>query len=438
MTNKHVMWLLASAIAGGLLVTGGLLSLTVNSDAHALGSASLSCVRSDQCEAVPPQGIFAEPQNTLSNLMYLFAGLCVLVRAFRPGFSVARVPALMVAVSFCFLALMSGYYHATLNDIARAGTLPQCLSDDPRWPQKLDIVGVYLALTSIVLYGLDRLLRKRIELRPFNVAAIGIAIVVAVLCWIVPSRGADPNSHPALTGISIWLVCGLWGAMIAAFAVWPPQSWVVWLAWCAMLLVNALFSGLMRVKFGFDSDLVFPVLVGMLLSVTALNLLLPDAGNGNHYSAGELLLVLSAFTIGIVMRVLDGAPHKDGVITEHPLCSPHAVLQAHAMWHVMSGLALLLTYELIERATVSQPGTALLPEQGSLMTWLGQPGDVLGRSPGALFFNIGFSIVTFFFGLVMLVNFGAHSVSVLVPLGTAVYFWVATYAMAPPAAGSRR
>jgi len=438
MTNKQAMWVIAASVAGGLLAVGAVMSFTVHTDANALGGASLACVRSDQCEAIPERGLLAEPQNTLSNLMYLFAGLCVIVRAFRAGFSAHRLPALVVGVSFCFLAAMSGYYHATLNDISAAGTLPRCDSDDFRWPQKLDIVGVYLSLFAIVLYGLDRVLRKRIELSPFNVAAIGIAIVVAVLCWIIPARGTGPETHPALTGISIWLLCGLFGALLAAFVVWPPPSWALWLTWCGMLLLFGIFSGLMRIEFGFDSDLVFPVLVGMLLSVTALSVLLSDASLGRRWSLGELLLLLSAFTVGIVMRVLDGAPHKGMEITTHPLCSPHAVLQAHATWHVMSGLALLLTYELIERATSPQPGTALLPEQGSLMTWLARPGDVLGHTAGALFFNLGFSVVTLFFALVMLLNFGAQTVSVLVLLAAAVYFWVGTYALAAPAADSRR
>ena len=306
MTNRQLTWLLVPSIVGGLMGLMALLYLSIDSDANALRGASMECVHSDQCEGVQTDKIFAEPQNTLSNLAYLFAGLCIFIRALRPGFNERRVPAVMVGASFCFLAAMSAYYHATLNDIGAAGVFPQCISTGTKTPQVLDIVGVYLSLLSMICFGLDRLLRKRIAISPFNVLFILGAVVVALAAWLLPASGVSAENHPVMTGVSIWAMCAVWGVVAGLLIALGATPVVVWIAWGGMVLVNAVFSLLMRTTFRFDSELVFPVLVGILLAVTALNLFLPDGDRRPRFALGDILLMLSAFAVGIACRVLDG------------------------------------------------------------------------------------------------------------------------------------
>lgn len=429
MTNKQLTWVLAAAIGGGLLVLMTVLELGVKSTANSTANISLECIgRSDQCEAIADTRPMAEPQNTISNLAYLVAGIAIFVRSLRAGFDRRRVPALSVGLCFCFLAVCSAYYHATLNDIPAAGRLPACNPERTSLPQYLDVVGVYLALLAIVCYGLDRLMTKRLEAGPLSALTILFSVVVGLVAWIGPGAIGEMKLW-LQTGFAIWVLCGIWAAAIGTMDYFRPTAWIVWVFWGVVLVVNTVFSAKMKGGFGFDSDLVFPVLVGLLLAIAAMNIILPDRPGGLAWRASltELLLTLAVFTIGIMVRVLDG--------TGHPLCSAGSVLQAHAVWHVMSALALLLTFDLIEKSSGVSPsngspedrGPALLPASGTVATWLTRRGDVLGRRLPALLFNIGGSLVALGFALVMLLNFGGATVSALVPLLTAVWLWAVTY-----------
>jgi hypothetical protein len=435
LTNKQLSWVLAGAISGGLLLLLLVLQGALTTEHNSLAKASAQCVsRGDQCERIAQTSLIAEPENTLSNLAYLVAGLAIGVRALRAGFDRRRVPVLAVGLAFCFLALCSGYYHATLNDIAGAGTVPLCNPHATKLPQYLDIVGVYLALLSLIGYGLDRLLRKRLNWGPYSVLTVLVGLVLALLAWIVPAAGANADTSPIMTGVTIWLVCGVWAVLAGLMIRFEPDAWVVWAVAGLMLVVNVAVSAAMRVWWGFDSDLVFPVLVGLLVGVTVLNLILPSTPSSTPWrlSVAEVGLALAAFTVAIVLRVSDGgSADSHGVFQAKPLCSPEGWLQAHALWHVFSGLALLLTFDLIEKSSVSNiaedSGPALLPSPGSVATWLARPGDVLGRRWVALMFNVGLSLVSLVFGVVGLMHLGPMALAALVPLIVTIYVWIVTY-----------
>jgi hypothetical protein len=78
-----------------------------------------------------------EPQNTISNLAYVYAGLVILFAARKP---VAR----NLALAAIFLGVGSGMYHASLL---------------PEW-RMIDILGVYAVLYFLVLMGVTGNLRR--------------------------------------------------------------------------------------------------------------------------------------------------------------------------------------------------------------------------------------------------------------------------------------
>jgi len=443
-TNKNLAWIISSGAAGSVLVILSLFQLSIPSERNSMRDVSPQClVRGDQCEKVAETRILAEPENTLSNLAYLIAGIGILVRTLRAGFDRTRVPQLMVGVAFCFLAVCSAYYHATLNNIHLVGRLPKCNPDAPALSQYLDIVGVYLALISIICFGFDRLLRKRIELGAYSVLAILIATFVALVFWIIPAAGAPSESRPVMTGVLIWVIVGAWAATIGFMIRGQPSGWVVWTIWALMLIFIAGFSAAMRIMFHYDSDLVFPVLVGILVGVTTLNLVLPSSPTTGAFqlSLAEIGLTLSAFVVGIVLRVSDGGKTVDYIFQPKPLCSPEALVQPHAVWHVMSALALLLTFDLIEKSVAGNVpdynGPVLLPTSGSIVSWLARPGSILGRRLATLIMNIGFSLATLMFCIVVLLHFSPLSVLALLPLCTATYLWIVSYMNLPSSANSK-
>jgi hypothetical protein len=427
-SNKQLAWVLAAAIGGGLLVLMFMVQITQTTSRNSLKNVSVKCVeRNDQCEKIAENRLFAEPENTISNLAYLVAGILIIVRTLRSGFDERRVPALCVGLSFCFLAVCSAYYHGTLNGIQAQGRLEVCTPDPPRLPQILDIVGVYLSLLSMICYGLDRLMRKRLQFEPLSALTIAIAVGVALAVWLVYGPLGNQKVWFA-TGLGIWLLCGVWAAGIALMQNFGAPAAFVWFVWGLILLVNTLFSAGMKTVFGFDSEFVFPVLVGLLLAVAAMNIVLPERPGGEAWRASptELLLVASAFTIGMLLRVSDGPGH--------PLCKADWVLQPHAAWHVMSAIALLLTFELVEKSN-SARGTndpdgnaaALLPAAGTVEAWLNRKGPVLGRGVGALFINIACFVIALGFGFMMLVRADPMAVASIIPLFTAVWLAAKTY-----------
>ena len=428
MTNRQLAWILALAIGGGLLVLMFMVQVTQTSSRNSLQTASIECVgRSDQCEKIAENRLFAEPENTISNLAYLVAGILIVVRTLRSGFDERRAAGLCVGLSFCFLAVCSAYYHGTLNGIQAQGKLPACTLDPPRLPQILDIVGVYLSLLSMICYGLDRLMRKRLEFGVLSVVTIAVSVAVGLAVWLLYGPLGEQKVWFA-TGLWIWLLCGVWAAAIALMQNFGAPGPFVWFVWGLILLVNTLFSTGMKTMFGFDSEFVFPVLVGLLLAVSAMNIVLPDRPGGEAWrvSPTELLLVVSAFTIGMLLRVSDG--------TGHPLCKQDWVLQPHAGWHVMSAIALLLTFELVEksngaRGTGNPDGNAaaLLTAGGSVEAWLSRRGPVFGRGLGALFVNIACSVLALVFGVMMLLRFDVVTLSAIIPLFTAIWLAAKTY-----------
>ena len=431
MSNRTLAWLFAGLIGGGLLVMMTLLQL-MPSHRNSLALVSEACLhRSDQCEAISQKHPWAEPENTISNVGYLIAGIAVIARSLRAGFGSGRLPALAVGISFVLLALCSGYYHATLNDISKAGKGEVCTEPSPEFSQILDIACVYLTMLSMLCFGIDKVLRKTLDVSLLSVLMIAISLVVALAgFWLVPgliSAAAPPSAGDGpnrwfMTGVAIWFVCGLWAAVFASMIRGNAAAWIVWVLCGVMFVFNTGFGTAMKVMFHFDSAFVFVVMVGPMLALLAMNMIIPNGPGGAAWriSFVELGLTLSVFAIGIAVRLGDG--------NGHPLCKADGWFQAHAIWHLMSALALLLTFDLIEKsgAGSSGSGPALLPAVGSLAGWLST------RSVAVIVFVIVCALVAVTFTLVVLIKvpFGPMSLTVLVPLATSTWIVIAT-AMEP-------
>lgn len=239
--NKMAMWIIAGA---SVLVVGGVLALFQGAiDGHIVydkSDAALYCVHNDQCERPGSGKLIAETQNTFSNLAYLFFGVCVLVRACRSGAPApARPGPVMFGIALCFLAAFSGYYHATLNfdgTVDAAGALRlvdnkgHCVaaahhSDSP---QLLDIVGVYMVLIVLFLYGIDRLLSKSIAAAARRNKFIGAAVGVGIPFVVILVCLCSENGRAAGPGLAVIL------AILSAFVVgghFAGKNDLPWLMW---------------------------------------------------------------------------------------------------------------------------------------------------------------------------------------------------------------
>src|ERR671925_781724 len=87
--------------------------------------------REDQCERMRLDSIVLEPQNTWSNLGYLFAGLFVLYRS-------RTLRGMACGAFFCITGIASGLYHAVPINF----TL-----------QKLDVASIYWLLLGLIWYA---------------------------------------------------------------------------------------------------------------------------------------------------------------------------------------------------------------------------------------------------------------------------------------------
>ena len=255
--------------------------------------------RSDQCETLHRDSVVRERQNTWSNLAYLYAGILVLFRA-------RRVLPVFFGVALCALAGTSGMYHASVTGF---------------W-QTADIFGVYCVL-------------------------LGLNCLAGEALWRSQGGGGNP-----LTGYAV--TCAVVTPLLSfAAAHWRGDTVVV-------LGISLL-----------DSTVVFIVMVVALVALLTLSLVSEQvaanrkqkhsdlSANRFFLGCGHILdhvgmfmfYVLVTAAPAFVLRLMDG---KNGDGSTKDLCSPDGMLgflQAHATWHVLSALALLLAYDLFARVT---------------------------------------------------------------------------------------
>ena len=329
----------------------------------------------------------------------------MLVRAGRDGAPANDWPGLlMFGGGLCFLAVCSGYYHASLNSAGTEtanGVLRAFLDKDPATnkeylrclpsaapevPQLLDIVGVYAALIALFLYGVESACKKEIKDAASGWAqfALGFFGLVLPLAAVVTFGlvAEDRTVGGPFAGVLFALMLAALSAPTVVRVVVStrerPKLWMVWLLWGLTLIAWAAVSYIIKPRLHWDSTWVFVVMMGFIGAVLGVNWSLSK----NPLPKAELLILGIVFILGVMPRLLDGYGFTDPTISQpqtvfrKDFCSPKGIVQAHAVWHIMSAFALALTYDLLEKSRPideSPRATILLPQGRELADQLAQP-----------------------------------------------------------------
>ena len=170
--------------------------------------------------------------------------------------------------------------------------------------------------------------------------------------------------HATLKGLPqimdvAWVYAALFSAilfgvytLLRAFGV---ELW--WWLWTILVIFLDILGLLIRRSFGWDSTVVFIVLV-VLMTLILIGIIITSAVQGKvarqfgadygwWYLSLELLGVAAIAGVGFMFRLGDGyAKDSRGNIVENFLCNPDSIVQSHALWHILSAAALLLAYDL--------------------------------------------------------------------------------------------
>jgi hypothetical protein len=253
--------------------------------------------RSDQCEQLNFKpgtlaGAVLEPQNTWSNAFYLLAGMLILACTKRPlGY--------LVGIQLCVLAVLSGAYHATLQDPTRT----------------MDVAGIYFILTALLFYALQAaFVRGMSRALEWGIAG-GLTIVSFVGSILMASNRSNVYLFGSTT-VTFTVVCAL--VVLCVYEMGRKgfnlcRAVKIWKLWTRddkspldYLKVWRMFSNSNQsVDWNLQSYFLFFIFIG---------------------------------APGIIARLNDG----DG----KPFCSAGSPIQAHAIWHTFGAATLLIGYDL--------------------------------------------------------------------------------------------
>jgi len=200
-----------------------------------------------------------------------------------------RLLGIMVGVNFCLIALFSGLYHASLQG----------------WAQAFDVGWIYALLFSMIAYA-----HECFAVRyggPDHAFPVRLSAVLGVL--------------PILFGLAISLIPGFKGMFDSTTAT-------------IMLLI---FLAVPLFLIFYEYDLKMEPMYGR-----------DWLGNwwGPVGARSKFFLMLIPLAlIAFICRLEDGCGH--------PWCSPHGFflgIQSHALWHVLGGFALGITFAFLDQA----------------------------------------------------------------------------------------
>jgi hypothetical protein len=234
--------------------------------------------RGDQCEALNVNGTILEPQNTWSNLVYLFCGLLIFYRSLR-------IRSIAAGLALCLTGVFSAMYHAVPTD----GTL-----------QMLDIAAVNWVLLAMV----------------------GYAILSLDLHFYGTERDVAWDKLVAIASLVLGTLMAITRTKVAPFESTNAAVGLV------ALMVGLLLAGYWTGKDEKDK-------LSTYEKVTFLTVVLIVA----------IPTVLFRFFDGL-RKVVENGVEKD---VEKALCDPDGLFQAHAGWHVLSALLLLIAFDYFTR-----------------------------------------------------------------------------------------
>jgi hypothetical protein len=350
--NRRYMLLFGSLTWGGVLVLC-LLLVAIGGRTHFHWGAPNG--RPDQCETLHVDSVIREPENTWSNSAYLLAGVFIL---FRSPTLLGRV----TGACFCALCFLSGIYHASVADPWQGG----------------DIFGVYAVLLALILFGTWGMTERffgTISL-PFlrsilKCASITCAILLAAL--MAHYRPVQPINGPFDSDIVFTVIISALVALqgaIFVISLWQRDTSTtflrkLWVRSSPVLLILAM-GGLLAL-----------FLIAMLTRPSAIVallggvLLLAGAGVGFYFSSRASLRFLS-FDADVrvmwlefpIMAALTGLAvlFRKGDGPSNVFCSPGSIVQAHALWHILSAATLLLAYDSFARLAPQDERACILPD----------------------------------------------------------------------------
>lgn len=184
----------------------------------------------------------------------------------------------------------------------------------------------------------------------------------------------------------------------------------------------------MKSDLHWDSTWIFLSMAGFLAAVLAANW----AFAANPVPWPEVIALGTVVLLGGAPRMLDGYGWDDQLhqLFRKDLCNPDGFVQAHALWHMISALALVLTFDLLEKsrrmADEGSPGTILLPQDNDLSDTLRLP--LPSQSPGAIIFNVMLSGASLLLLIVVVANYDRSDLVFLllafVPAIASIALWL--------------
>jgi hypothetical protein len=287
----------------------------------------LDLFHDDQCERPRDHSWIVELQNTLSNAGYALAGTLILLRA-------GTWAGHLFGANLLILGLMSALYHATLSH---------------EMPQVLDVAWVYAALLALSVYASYVLIQRR---QPLTIPSLAVYISgsVWVLVGLIITLLYGGEGFAAFASLSVFVI----GAGFLCFLFdrfLPALGWTIGLIVILGVGIPA-FGLLIKLKLHWNSDPVFAILIVLLI----LQLVYLFAGAKKldwGRLAWELPVIVTPLIIGLVCRLGDGynvtGKGETRIVARKFLCDPDGFFQAHAHWHLLGAVALLLGYDLLSQ-----------------------------------------------------------------------------------------
>jgi len=296
----------------------------VNETVYPRDDLGLFAYHTDQCERPVDRGWMVEVQNTLSNASYALAGVLILLRA-------GSWAAHMFGANLLILGAMSALYHATLGHKA---------------PQVLDVAWVYAALLALSVYASYILMQRPNPLDMplgWTIACIAIFVVMGVLTPLAfDSAALVPFFVLALIVAAFAVLCVIAEKVLESF---------VWIAVPFLAVGIPILGIFIKAEFGWDSTAVFAFLVVFVIIQLVMILSRANWIDARRL-AWELPLIVVLLGLGLLFRLGDG--YKGVYVGENLvdatrkfLCEPDGAFQAHAHWHLLGGIALLMAYDLL-------------------------------------------------------------------------------------------
>jgi hypothetical protein len=221
-------------------------------------------------------------------------------------FILYRRPGLLgisVGANLCLMFLFSGWYHATLRPLAQA----------------FDVAWIYGLLLSAIIYGINSLgvMYSKETLTPVPVAILaGVTPFIGLVGAILKYNGHLPLNSDIVAGVLIGIL------------LIPVADILLFDGWFTRLIIK------------------------LLPGIHAGGLFGKQPFQGSQKVQYATYIVAPSL-FGIAVRLTDGCGKA--------LCYPDSPLQAHAAWHILGALALLMTYNLFAHASNTDEQVFIIP-----------------------------------------------------------------------------